>query len=124
MADNIKGKLEQHRKQLLSEMEQLQAMGPRVEIAFELREPRSDRGADAATALDLERKLALEDNLRSQLTLVDHALRKLEEGSYGRCDACGQIIPEERLQALPYANLCIKCKANQSRDVRVKRFGR
>jgi len=122
MSEDIRHKLEQLRQQLLKELEQIEASGPRVEIAAELREPRSDRAVDAATAVELEHKLAVEDNLRAQLKMVEHALGKLEAGTYGLCDLCSQPISPERLEALPYANLCIKCKASQVKDAKGKRL--
>jgi len=122
MSEQIRRKLEQLRQQLIQELEQIEASGPRVEIASELREPRSDRAVDAATATDLEHKVAMEDNLRAQLKMVEHALHKLETGTYGLCDLCGQPISPERLEALPYANLCMKCKASQAKDAKGKRF--
>jgi len=124
MSEDIRHKLEQLRQQLLKELEQIEASGPRVEIAAELREPRSDRAVDAATAVELEHKLAVEDNLSGQLKMVEHALSKLEAGTYGLCDLCGQPISPERLEALPYANLCIKCKASQAKDAKGKRLGK
>jgi DnaK suppressor protein len=124
MSEDIKHKLEQKRQQLLKELEQIEASGPRVEIAAELREPRSDRAVDAATAVELEHKLAVEDNLRAQLKMVEHALSKLEAGTYGLCDICSQPIRPERLEALPYANLCIKCKASQAKDAKGKRLAK
>ena len=124
MSEDIRHKLEQLRQQLLKELEQIEASGPRVEIAAELREPRSDRAVDAATAVELEHKLAVEDNLSGQLKMVEHALSKLEAGTYGLCDICGQPISPERLEALPYANLCIKCKASQAKDAKGKRIGK
>jgi DnaK suppressor protein len=42
---------------------------------------------------------------------IDRALAKAGEGSYGMCDSCGEEIPEERLEALPWATRCVKCKA-------------
>jgi DnaK suppressor protein len=48
--------------------------------------------------------------LRSNLRDVEHALAKMETGSYGTCERCGQPISLERLEALPWAMLCIECK--------------
>jgi DnaK suppressor protein len=124
VSENIGRKLEEQRQQLLKELQQIEASGPRVEIAADLREPRSDRAVDAATAVELEHKLAVEDNLRAQLKMVEHALHKLQVGTYGLCDLCGQPISPERLEALPYASLCIKCKASQTKDAKGKRLGK
>ncbi len=45
-----------------------------------------------------------------ELQHVEAALKKMKEGTYGKCDACSGNIPLARLQALPYATYCIKCK--------------
>jgi DnaK suppressor protein len=54
--------------------------------------------------------LALVDRLRDQLLQVDRALGKIDQGTYGICESCGQPIDPERLQALPYSTLCVSCK--------------
>jgi DnaK suppressor protein len=53
-----------------------------------------------------------------QLSLeIDRALAKLDDGNYGICDACGEAIAQERLEALPWATLCVRCKATASHSV-------
>ena len=59
---------------------------------------------------ELTKNLALTDHLRRQLEMTKVALRRYDEGSYGVCANCGQEIPLERLEALPHATLCIRCK--------------
>lgn len=54
--------------------------------------------------------LALIDRLRNQLRDVERALKKIDQGTYGKCDSCGQEISPERLEALPYTTLCMTCK--------------
>ncbi|HEY8673037.1 MAG TPA: TraR/DksA family transcriptional regulator [Candidatus Dormibacteraeota bacterium] len=51
---------------------------------------------------------------------IDQALERIDSGSYGRCVACGELIPAERLQAVPWAALCVPCSAKpgKSRVVR------
>jgi len=51
---------------------------------------------------------ALLDRARSDLDDVDTALRRLEEGSYGRCEACGGPVGEARLAELPAARYCLR----------------
>lgn len=58
--------------------------------------------------------LALVDRLRDQLASVERAMGKLEDGTYGTCDRCGQTIGRERLEALPYSTLCVSCKQKES----------
>ena len=45
------------------------------------------------------------------LHLIDDALERLANGEYGRCQECGEMIPEGRLMARPYAVFCVKCKS-------------
>lgn len=76
----------------------------------------SNHMADIATeTFEHEKDLALEMNLRRQLRATGEALRRMDEGSYGICANCGEEIPLERLEALPYATLCIRCKKKQER---------
>ena len=56
------------------------------------------------------RLISVAQALRSNLREVDHALAKMENGTYGACERCGRPISEERLDALPWATLCIECK--------------
>lgn len=54
---------------------------------------------------------ALEREGREELTLVQHALRRIEGGNYAECNRCGGAIAEARLKALPYTETCIGCAA-------------
>lgn len=54
--------------------------------------------------------LALVDQLRSHRAEVLAALRRMDEGTYGKCENCGRPIPLERLEAIPTATLCVACK--------------
>jgi RNA polymerase-binding transcription factor DksA len=49
-----------------------------------------------------------------ELERTDRALAKLDEGTYGICDNCGQPIPERRLEAMPDSVLCVACAANEA----------
>jgi DnaK suppressor protein len=54
-------------------------------------------------------------SLETGLARTERALAKLAEGSYGRCDACGEPIPPARLRAMPDGVLCIACAAAERR---------
>ena len=54
-----------------------------------------------------ERDLSLAGNARDLIDKVEHALARIDAGSFGRCEACGAAIEAERLDALPYATLCL-----------------
>jgi len=73
---------------------------------------------DAAFATEREKEQAIRFNLGRLLTDVNHALDKLDSGTYGRCDECGTDIPTARLEALPHANLCLSCKSKLERSRR------
>ena len=56
-----------------------------------------------------ELNLALLENEDQLLDEVNDALERIDQGTFGRCENCGQEIPRERLKALPYARYCIRC---------------
>ena len=55
---------------------------------------------------------------KSLLTKLDHALKKIEEGTFGVCEICEEPIGKKRLEARPETSLCIKCKEDQEREER------
>jgi DnaK suppressor protein len=61
--------------------------------------------------VERERDLALSAQAMQQVVEIDAALEKLDKGTYGRCERCGQPIPQERLRALPWAALDVACKS-------------
>ena len=65
-------------------------------------------------AVDLEQTdvdQALLENEKTLLAEVQQALVRIENGTYGICTNCGQPIPEERLEAIPWASLCVTCES-------------
>jgi DnaK suppressor protein len=66
------------------------------------------------TSLAVERitQVAAHEQLLHQAEEVERALAKLEEGTYGECDACGAAIPEGRLEIHPWAVLCVPCASD------------
>ena len=65
----------------------------------------ADVGSDL---FERERALAFTEDYQGVLQMIDRALQKIDQGIYNICDRCGEKIPDERLEALPYALLCIK----------------
>jgi DnaK suppressor protein len=64
---------------------------------------------DAGTETFLrERDLAIEDSEQTVLRLIEVALQKIDDGTYGVCERCGEPIPAARLEAIPYTPYCIK----------------
>ncbi len=67
--------------------------------------------ADMATDnYNQEFSLNIASTERRTLIEIDDALKRMEEGSYGTCESCGHAIAQRRLQAVPYARLCVKCQ--------------
>lgn len=72
--------------------------------------------ADTATeTYDRELDYTLEENSEHVLAEIDAALRRIEEGTFGICTNCGTQIAEERVEALPWAPLCIDCARDRGR---------
>ena len=77
--------------------------------------PFGKREEEATETADLENRLALEKRVLDQIADVETAITKLDAGTYGKCEKCGQTIAPARLEALPYARLCIACKSKQGK---------
>jgi DnaK suppressor protein len=68
-------------------------------------------GGDAASdTLVRSQEMAIGENFKDMLAHVEHALAKLERGSYGQCDSCGKNIAKARLDFLPWATMCAECR--------------
>ncbi len=89
------------------------------EIAERLGDAVGDAGDDSADAgaktFQREHELALTQNARELLAQTERALARIEDGSYGVCESCGQPIGKARLQAFPRAVLCVSCKQREER---------
>jgi DnaK suppressor protein len=110
-------RLKKEKTELLQKIEQLKALGqPSAERKEGSPFGKREEGADEAS--ELEKRLALRRRLEESLNEVEHALQKYEAGTYGLCDSCGQPIEEARLEAIPQASLCMKCKAGQAKDAK------
>jgi DnaK suppressor protein len=69
------------------------------------------QAAAASQVFEQQRDLALRDRAEQQLALVDAALARLDDGTFGTCLNCGRPIAPGRLEALPWAAHCIDCQA-------------
>ncbi|HOP06366.1 MAG TPA: TraR/DksA C4-type zinc finger protein [candidate division Zixibacteria bacterium] len=70
----------------------------------------ADQGTDA-----MERELAFMMASKSGRLVyhIDEALRRIKDGTYGKCQSCGKQISRHRLNAVPHARLCIECKSSE-----------
>ena len=75
-----------------------------------------DDQADAgAKTFEREQEISLANNAREMLDQNLHAIERLDNGTYGVCESCGNPIGKLRLQAAPRATLCVTCKTKQER---------
>ena len=70
-----------------------------------------ESGEGGTVTVDRERDLALSAQALAAVEEIDAALTKIDRRTYGACERCHQAIPKARLRALPFARLCVACKA-------------
>ncbi|MEY2226987.1 TraR/DksA family transcriptional regulator [Streptomyces sp. BF23-19] len=113
--------VEDARAELLSEVLRLRAELDASEAAITglMRDSGDGAGDDQADTgtknITRESELALAANATSMLEQTERALERLEAGTYGLCENCGQPIGKARMQAFPRATLCVDCKQKQER---------
>jgi DnaK suppressor protein len=109
------------RDQLAAEVAALRADIDRAEtdIASRLSDAVGDAGDDqadvGAKTFEREHELALTHNARELLAQNERAVARIEAGTYGTCESCGEAIGKARLQAFPRATLCVTCKQREER---------
>ncbi len=93
------------------------------EVKLRLREFRDSGGyrltdtADIATNLiDDEIVMSIAQGEAREIEEIDNALSQIKKGKYGVCESCGRTINKQRLMAIPFVRLCIKCKEAEERD--------
>ncbi len=102
----IKEKLIKERTELLSRAE------PPPETA------RGDEGDLAVMAENKERELWLANDAKQRLDMIEKALARIANGTYGKCVNCGKPIPEERLTLLPLTLYDVECQGKLEKKVR------
>jgi RNA polymerase-binding transcription factor len=97
----LRGELESERARLRAQISALE-VGHEQSLAYD--ENFADSGQVAA---EQGENKALLNQLNDQLAEIEHALAKVEDGTYGRCERCGEPIGEARLEAMPATRFCI-----------------
>lgn len=109
-------KLEAIREKLSHDLERLEQDLETTQRELAEEASSDDRIAEIASmAVGRELDMSLEENVRLLLERVDDALAAIKGGSYGLCKSCGKEIHKERLEALPYAAMCVDCQRRQDR---------
>jgi DnaK suppressor protein len=106
---NIKEVLEARRRELAEELARLtKPPEPGTNLSFGKR-----IGEGTTQAVERISSTAAARSIAASLAAVDRALEKVDEGTYGQCDNCGRLIPEERLEAVPWAAYCVECASGR-----------
>ncbi len=74
-----------------------------------------DQADLGATTFERDHEMSVLNNEREKLAQIDRALARIEDGTYGVCESCGQPIGKLRLMAFPRATLCMTCKQREER---------
>lgn len=111
--------LEAERDRLAEELEAIEEHLPEVEqISLDASGGYDEDLADVASdTFEREKGIAIENSVQDMLQQVEEALGRIDDGTYGACELCGQSIHPDRLRALPYARLCINCKAREEQAI-------
>ncbi len=109
--DRFRELLENERSRLQHARDAVHHDGSLLEESGDLAIGSGDHIADSATETYMrELDEGLEENADHLIAEIDAALGRIEDGTYGRCMSCGKLIAAERLEAVPYATLCIDDK--------------
>jgi DnaK suppressor protein len=115
------GELADVRHRLQAEMSDLRSdiAAAESQIAERMSDAAEGAGDDQADAgaktFEREQEMALTYNARDLLAQNERAVDRIEQGTYGVCESCGEPIGKARLQAFPRATLCVICKQREER---------
>ena len=75
----------------------------------------TDTADIASNLIEDEIVMSIAQGEAKEIEQIDNALKKIKKGKYGNCENCGKSINKQRLMAIPFVNLCIKCKEDEER---------
>ncbi|MFM9108666.1 MAG: TraR/DksA family transcriptional regulator [Chloroflexota bacterium] len=75
---------------------------------------------DGSSMTEAERLTIITDDMQAMVRQINAALERMDEGTYGTCERCGQQIREERLEAFPYVMFCLDCQAMYERELAIR----
>lgn len=107
----MKERLLAKQAELQGEVKGLDQAYPQPVDPIEASEGPQDFEETAVDFLEMQQEQSIMVNEQSLLTEVQAALKRIEDGTYGKCIVCGQPIPEKRLEAIPWAARCVKDEA-------------
>lgn len=116
----LEGQLQALTEERATYLHQAESLQAEADSLTEDREPGDvqfdeESGEGDTLNVERERDLALSASATQAVEEIDRALRRMDAGSYGICERCGKKIAVARLEALPFAALCIECKSREER---------
>jgi DnaK suppressor protein len=109
--ENFKRKLLDMRRDLLGQVERKKIFSKEIG-----EDGIPDSGDVAAISYSKEVLMGLGENERTKLRLVEEALTKIDEGVYGICERCEEVIPVKRLDLLPFTQYCVQCQGEVEKE--------
>ena len=115
--DKLRRLLEEERETYVRQARDLAAEAEALATEREPGDTQFDEESGEGDTLNVERErdLALSASATQAVEEIDRALRRMDVGTYGICERCGKKIAVARLEALPFAALCIECKSREER---------
>jgi DnaK suppressor protein len=113
LEDQLREELVQAEQELQQLDEQVRDYGETSELA----EGADNHPGDESDRLTEQQRLfTIRGELANRKADIEHALERVESGSFGTCERCGRQIPSARLEALPFARYCVDCQEIVDRD--------
>lgn len=121
---SMREQLEVKRAELKHESDIIDPLAHPAPVDYiEANEGLKDQGDDAIDLEQMEKDRAILVNENALLMQVEEALKRLNNGSYGKCMICGKAIPEKRLEAIPWALLCVEDEEQlEARNLSIQDF--
>jgi DnaK suppressor protein len=110
--EELKGKLLEEKKNLEDELGKFAKPVGSGEFETKINDMGPDEDENASEVEEYADNLALENNFEKRLDEISAALKRIENGTYGICENCNELIGIERLRAYPAATTCINCSKN------------
>ena|SRR5579863_2522666 len=106
--NKIRTILETRRDEIREQLTRLTAAHPTPVGAIEVDDGTQEFEDNAVDFLEMQQEQSVQVNEQALLTEIEQAFDRLAHGTYGKCVVCGDLIPEKRLEAIPWAARCIK----------------
>lgn len=118
-----KDKLEYFRNLLNAKLEELRVEAGKA--VSEMSDPTGDNFPDPTDRASLESDrnflLRVKDRERKLISKIHEAFKRIDDGTYGICEMCGEDISEKRLEARPVTTVCVKCKQEEETQEKLRR---